>query len=349
MDVMLRPSEFDRIDDWRRAVLEAVKALTGADGGAILVNSPSGHVWLADYPRTALDAYGVRLEAMAPGIDLWARHAALGVHHRDEVWLPIRPDFYETRYYRDYLRPMRAFDALGTTWYRGKDRSPSSICQLLLHHESERGRRFGSREKALLDLVGPALRAGTEHALLTAGDIETTLDSLAAAVALLDEHGKVLHFNPVARVLLQTAPETEALVLDAAREAVRSDGLDADPGQAVCRRLTAGRTHIDLRLTRIPLGAGRGTGRLMTLHPLGEHLEHHQRIARAVGLGLTKRQAAVAVLLAQGQSNKAIARLLDIRPKTARRHTEDIFRRLGIARRGEVASILASVGLSSEG
>lgn len=86
----------------------------------------------------------------------------------------------------------------------------------------------------------------------------------------------------------------------------------------------------------------------MTLHPLGEHLEPHQRIARAVGLGLTQRQAAVAVLLAQGQSNKAIARLLDIRPKTARRHTEDILRRLGIARRGEVASMLASAWASIE-
>ena len=251
MDVMLRPSEFGTTDDWRRAVLEGVKALTGADGGGIFVNGPSGDVWVADYPRVALEAYGIRLAAMAPALDLWARHAALGVHHRDEMWLPIRPDFYETRYYRDYLRPLRAFDALGITWYRGQDRSPSSICQLLLHHDSERGRRFGSRERALLDLVGPALRAGT--------------------------------------------------------------------GQA-----------------------------LRTLHPLGEHLEYREWIMRGEGLGLTKRQAAVAVLLAQGKSNKAIARLLGIRPKTVRRHTEHILRRLGISRRGEVAPILGTAGRSIE-
>lgn len=56
--------------------------------------------------------------------------------------------------------------------------------------------------------------------------------------------------------------------------------------------------------------------------------------------GLTPRQADVALLLAQGMSNKMIARRLAISPYTARNHTEQVLLRLGLASRRQVAAAL---------
>lgn len=56
--------------------------------------------------------------------------------------------------------------------------------------------------------------------------------------------------------------------------------------------------------------------------------------------GLTHRQAEVALLLAQGMSNKMVARRLAISPFTARNHTEQVLLRLRLASRREVAAAL---------
>lgn len=56
--------------------------------------------------------------------------------------------------------------------------------------------------------------------------------------------------------------------------------------------------------------------------------------------GLTPRQTEVALLLARGMRNEAIARALGVTPHTARRHTEGVLRRLGAGSRAEVAALL---------
>jgi DNA-binding NarL/FixJ family response regulator len=52
--------------------------------------------------------------------------------------------------------------------------------------------------------------------------------------------------------------------------------------------------------------------------------------------GLTSRQIEVARLLAERQSNKEIAALLDVTVYTAGRHTENVLRKLGVASRRDV-------------
>jgi len=53
--------------------------------------------------------------------------------------------------------------------------------------------------------------------------------------------------------------------------------------------------------------------------------------------GLTPRQTEVALLLAQGLDNRAVAERLYISPHTARRHTESVLRTLGVSSRAAVA------------
>jgi DNA-binding NarL/FixJ family response regulator len=57
-------------------------------------------------------------------------------------------------------------------------------------------------------------------------------------------------------------------------------------------------------------------------------------------LGLTAREAEVALALAEGLSLRAIAASLAVSVSTARFHTESVFRKLGVHRRSAVAMAL---------
>ena len=57
-------------------------------------------------------------------------------------------------------------------------------------------------------------------------------------------------------------------------------------------------------------------------------------------LGLTRRQAAVALLLARRRSNAEIAMTLAVSPHTARHHTERVLEKLGVTSRNRVAEVV---------
>jgi DNA-binding NarL/FixJ family response regulator len=61
---------------------------------------------------------------------------------------------------------------------------------------------------------------------------------------------------------------------------------------------------------------------------------------------LSSREIEIARLVEGRKSNKAIARALSISPRTVSTHLSNIFQKLGIASRGELADYLRSEGLS---
>lgn len=65
--------------------------------------------------------------------------------------------------------------------------------------------------------------------------------------------------------------------------------------------------------------------------------------------GLTTREVDVLRLLARGQSNKEIATLLTISPKTANSHVERIYSKLGVTNRAMASLHAASLGLITVG
>ena len=60
----------------------------------------------------------------------------------------------------------------------------------------------------------------------------------------------------------------------------------------------------------------------------------------ADALGLTRRQAEVALWMSQGKSNRDIAVILAIRPATVKKHAERIFAALGVENRTTAASLI---------
>jgi LuxR family transcriptional regulator, maltose regulon positive regulatory protein len=62
------------------------------------------------------------------------------------------------------------------------------------------------------------------------------------------------------------------------------------------------------------------------------------RSAPATPAGLSEREAEVLTLVAAGESNKRIARLLDLSPHTVKRHVANIFNKIGITTRTQAAT-----------
>ena len=65
----------------------------------------------------------------------------------------------------------------------------------------------------------------------------------------------------------------------------------------------------------------------------------------AASLGLTRREAEVLALVAEGRTNRQIGQALFITPKTAGVHVSRILAKLGVAGRGEAAAVAHRLGL----
>ena len=61
--------------------------------------------------------------------------------------------------------------------------------------------------------------------------------------------------------------------------------------------------------------------------------------------GLTRREAEVLALVAEGRTNRQIGQALFITPKTASVHVSRILAKLGVAGRGEAAAVAHRLGL----
>jgi DNA-binding CsgD family transcriptional regulator len=86
---------------------------------------------------------------------------------------------------------------------------------------------------------------------------------------------------------------------------------------------------IAVAFTALGLWAGR---RLTAKAPAGSFVRNAAAIA---SLGLTDRECEVLALLAEGITNKEIARRLDVSPNTVKTHASRLYEKLGAGRRTE--------------
>ena len=90
---------------------------------------------------------------------------------------------------------------------------------------------------------------------------------------------------------------------------------------------------------RLPDGEGREQDRVGLL--IGRREPRALALTRGAGAsGLSPQQREVALLLADGKSNREIARTLALRPNTASYHVKQVFARLQLHNRDEVEPVL---------
>ena len=86
-------------------------------------------------------------------------------------------------------------------------------------------------------------------------------------------------------------------------------------------------------------------GRLRLEEPVAITTSPEVPASPAASVGLTRREAEVLALVAEGRTNRQIGQALFITPKTASVHVSRILAKLGVAGRGEAAAIAHRLGL----
>jgi DNA-binding NarL/FixJ family response regulator len=136
----------------------------------------------------------------------------------------------------------------------------------------------------------------------------------------LDATRRILAARPETRVLILTAHESEQLVREVLSAGARGYVLKSDAGRTLVRAVEAlleGQTFFTSKVARLVLeGYLRGAGS-------GEPQDS--------AATLSAREREIVQLLAEGASNKDVARALGISVKTAETHRSNIMRKMGFA------------------
>jgi DNA-binding CsgD family transcriptional regulator len=344
---------------WMLDAADAVRRFLGGDHIVVLPPSSRGRYASRDAPDVARDLGTFVREIAADGahfsdplLEAWARmRLRLGLeiftwsdtqHHLEQRGLrmaasPVIGDVVEGRRYRDYAVLVRDL--------------PDGPAMMFALHRQPGGFAFGEHTPALLAALLPSFRAGVDAAYHLASRF-AVLEAVAEPLAAFDADARELHRNAALTSLLAAEPERAAVDTAIARLAndLRRLGFplasDASgwtgPGE---RTVTTGRGRYVLRGSILPRGAfGAAEALLIGVRavlppapPPPEALQDR--------LDLTRREGEVALLIAQGLSNQAIADRLYISPRTAKRHTENILAKLDARSRAAItARVLALSG-----
>ena len=139
----------------------------------------------------------------------------------------------------------------------------------------------------------------------------------------LDAARKILAADPAARILILTAHESEQVVREVLSAGARGYVLKSDAGRVLVTAVQAlldGRYFFTSTVAQMVLDG---------------YLRSEARDADAAHT-LSAREREIVQLLAEGNSNKDIARALDISVNTAETHRSNIMRKMGFASLAEL-------------
>ncbi len=342
LTTLLSPLDSPTLDHWRAATNQSVRDLLGADKAVFVLPADGVPLMSEEVEACALEAYLRHFAALDVGFQ---RQRELGL----EVWSVLQlidpAPHRQTEIWNDWKAPNGLWGATGIMVDR------EGIPAGLVCYDPREDPALEERQVALLRLVKSAFVAGvrTYHRMAARrANLAQALDSLTDAIGLYDLHGRLLHANPVLLRLLDAEPQRDRLleemrataaflgVLVSRRTKTQESGI---PGLRVGEIEAGGR----YRVTGSYVGDdlfGPGTTVLVSVTTLRPPLPSEESLRTR--FHLTRREAAVALLLAQGMANEQIAARLHISAHTARHHTESVFLKLDVHSRAEVARLILS-------
>jgi DNA-binding CsgD family transcriptional regulator len=345
------------------AVLERLCGLLGADKALVEVHRAAAprNLFLATHgikPRDR-DLYITRYAPQNPWLRAWISHFKPGVIIPGDRLLG-RLELVQTEFYQELLQRQDVFYLVGATLLH----DARGLATLVLM----RGRRCGPFQKAEISALKPfippiqqALAASlmireAEQESRTAVEI---LNRIPTGILFLDSDGRVLERNRRARDLLASedglrlTPEGRLEGMfpgDGVRLAEAAAAVLADPEQAradsprmvtLRRRSREAPLHLVFFADRDP-GAciGEPHPRVIVFITDPWKAERPSEAILVELFGLSKAEARLAALLAQGDNLDDCAGRLGIRPATARTHLKRIFSKTGTRRQGELIRFL---------
>jgi len=345
--ILLSPLAAPDVDAWRRQAMGAVCGVLGAQTGTFTLPGRPCVVQVFELDDGVTQVANHYLSAVCseqgpapdPALDDWYR---VTKDRRVEVWDMYLADrllggsgmAWDTEFSHEVLRP-NGLDDTNALFVPAATGS-SMLAVHNLHRTAEPGAHL-----PLLGLLLPAFKAGLD-ALARFDAQRTALDVLAEPLVVFDADGREVHRNAALAALLAGEPEAVRLM---AELGVLAGGLHAigfqrtgdAAGVPVARTVRTRGAAYRLRGTLLaasPFGAD-GAVMVSVTPDAGPALPSPE--ALRARHGLTRREAEVALLLAEGASNADLAARLFISPHTARHHTEQVFGKLGLTSRKALA------------
>ncbi|MDQ2903697.1 MAG: response regulator transcription factor [Chloroflexota bacterium] len=202
--------------------------------------------------------------------------------------------------------------------------------------------RSGMRSLLVADLANEVIGEAT-----TGEEAVALASSLQPDIILMDLHmpgmggieatRRVLHSNPHIRILIVTMYEDDHSVFTAMRAGARGYLLKGASPDEVLRAIAA-------------VGSGEAIFSPSIATRLIDFFAHLQPTALPQSLPeLTEREHDILTLIAQGQSNPAIAKHLALSPKTVSNYVSTIFSKLQVADRAQAMLRARQAGLGEMG
>ncbi|MGZ8377106.1 MAG: response regulator transcription factor [Gemmatirosa sp.] len=351
-EALLAPAHGDPWAWWRGAEARLRELFTGSnvmlsipDGGRLRNDSES----IDDAAReriselTAVDPRVGHFHIRDPAIEAWVAYRRT---HRVQVWSTANNlriiaelgfDGDKSIFIHEGLYAASMFGLCGLSY-----ESPVGEAFLQVGYPRGRSSRFGD-DATLLALLLPAYRAGHHAAFATArreAELAATLDAAGEALLVVAPDGRPLHRSAALSRLLASDPARDRL-LDATVRAARELGSlsAARPvARGATRTVVTPVARYTVRATYASELVWGMPGTVLIAVDVERGLPDATVLPDA--LGLTRREAEVARLLAQRLSNAEIAAALSVSAHTARHHTERVMHKLGVASRAEVATRL---------
>lgn len=326
-------------DSWRRATAALANVVRG-DGPVLMSISPAtGRLHRTELPARLRD-YESEFS------NHWARkdirfQAGLSVPllepHTEEMILP-RGAWERSEIFNEFLAPADA------AWFVAAwlHKSPTKVTAMSIHAPRDRG-RFSTRDAAELRRFMPHLRRALDlkerldMEQVRRAALQDRLGDASFGYAILDDDGSVREMSANARSSLQSAGAIDRLAsgrielvgqISRQLATMLSPERVAGPFDGFVQLRRRSRLPIGVAITRVPgsFRAWLGSSPASLLFVFDPEL----RVTASIDvlmqdLGVTRREAELAALLAEGQDLRGIARRLGIGEETARKHLKSIF------------------------
>lgn len=352
---LLAPLAHESVEAWMLAVNECLRRLLGADHSIAFILDERGIDFISDDTETELlhplrdrflgyDEAGYAtfepLDGEPAGSFFVERMHRLRRSHGSGASLDLALGASHTIKRADHFQSTHV--PAGMCFMAGMG-TPLSVGEVTTCIAFERSDMKGYSEEGLLklQLLVPAYEAGVQAWRRTAA-IRDALDSAGEPLAVFQSDGGII-FQSRALDRLLSDELTPGKVTSAMQEFAR--GLHPwHPRRSRKARpevefgpskVTTARSSYRLRGSPLRQTLFGKEAVLVTIERESSTLPSPQKLRAR--FGLTPREAEVALLIAEGLDNRTLASRLHISPHTARRHTEKVFGKLGIASRTAVA------------
>lgn len=317
------------------------------DSSGVMINTGS-------VVQKAVESYETHYFAMDPFVRLKEGEVVTAEELIGKQWL-------ESTVYQEYLKPLNIRHLLGSDIYT-KD---GVECRFRVTRSPD-ARPFTAEDKALVRFLLPHLKRSIQlHVRLDYLECERqlfagTVNRMLLGIVSLAPNGEIIEMNQEARRILA---EKDGITLSGNMLSVNGS-QEGRELQRMIRQALAGKPSGEgpgvveaLSITR-PSGRSK-LGVLVKAIPLGEWSESRRRPAVAVFLrdpesnpvqpshelvrrlfGLTRMEAALALLLAEGYTLDEAAEKMDVRRNTARTHLRSIFCKTGVTRQTMLVRLL---------